>query len=114
MWHARVVRTRTAAAGLAASGHVRVNGTRISVASHAVKAGDVITVALDRTVRVLKVAGFSERRGDAQAGRLLYEDLSPSPVRAGEREPESATRQAGSGRPTKRERRAIDRFTGEQ
>jgi ribosome-associated heat shock protein Hsp15 len=79
-----------------------------------VKAGDVLTVALDRTVRVLKVAGFSERRGDAQAGRSLYEDLSPPPVRAAEREPEPATRQAGSGRPTKRERRAIDRFTGDQ
>lgn len=78
------------------------------------KAGDVLTIALDRTVRVLKVAGFSERRGDAQAGRLLYEDLSPPPVRSAEREPEAAARPAGRGRPTKRERRAIDRFTGEQ
>jgi ribosome-associated heat shock protein Hsp15 len=78
------------------------------------KAGDVITVALDRTVRVLKVAGFSERRGDAQAGRALYEDLSPPPVRVAEREREPAARPSGSGRPTKRERRAIDRFTGEQ
>jgi ribosome-associated heat shock protein Hsp15 len=114
MWHARVVRTRAASAGLAGSGYVRVNGARISAASHAVKAGDVITVALDRTVRVLKVAGFSERRGDAQAGRLLYEDLTPPPVSVAEREPEAAARAAGSGRPTKRERRAIDRFTGEQ
>jgi ribosome-associated heat shock protein Hsp15 len=113
LWHARVVRTRSAAAALAGSGHVRVNSARISAASHAVKVGDVVTVALDRTVRVLKVAGFSERRGDAQAGRLLYEDLSP-PVRAVEREPEAAARPPGSGRPTKRERRAIDRFTGEQ
>src|SRR5262245_61052142 len=113
LWHARVVRTRSAAAGLAGSGHVRVNGARISAASHAVKAGDVVTVALDRTVRVLKVAGFSERRGDAQAGRALYEDLSPPPVRPADREPEPGARPSGSGRPTKRERRAIDRFTGE-
>ena len=114
LWHARVVRTRSAAAALAGSGHVRVNGARISAASHAVKARDVITVALDRTVRVLKVAGFSERRGDAQAGRALYEDLSPPPVPPAKREREPAVRQAGSGRPTKRERRAIDRFTSEQ
>jgi ribosome-associated heat shock protein Hsp15 len=79
-----------------------------------VKAGDVLTVALDRTVRILKVAAFCERRGDAQAGRALYEDLSPPPVPVAEREPEPAGRQLGSGRPTKRERRAIDRFTGEQ
>jgi ribosome-associated heat shock protein Hsp15 len=35
----------------------------------------VLTIALDRTVRVLKVAGFSERRGDATAARVLYDDL---------------------------------------
>jgi ribosome-associated heat shock protein Hsp15 len=40
-----------------------------------VKPGDVLTIALDRTVRVLKVIGFSERRGDADAARVLYEDL---------------------------------------
>jgi ribosome-associated heat shock protein Hsp15 len=113
LWHARVVRTRSAAAALAGSGHVRVNGARISAASHAVKAGDVLTVALDRTVRVLKVAAFSERRGDAQAGRALYEDLSPPPVRRSEREPEPAARPFGSGRPTKRERREIDRLRGQ-
>ena len=42
---------------------------------HAVKLGDVLTVGLDNSVRVLKVAGFSERRGDAAAARVLYEDL---------------------------------------
>jgi ribosome-associated heat shock protein Hsp15 len=40
-----------------------------------VKAGDVLTVGLDRTVRVLRVVGFAERRGDAAAARVLYEDL---------------------------------------
>ena len=109
LWHARVVRTRSAAAGLANSGHVRVNGTRIDAASRAVKLGDVITIALDRVVRVLKVAGFSERRGDAEAARPLYEDLTvaePAP------KPEEAApaRDAGAGRPTKRERRALDRL----
>ena len=42
---------------------------------HAVKVGDVLTIGLDRSVRVLKVVGFSERRGDAAAARVLYEDL---------------------------------------
>jgi ribosome-associated heat shock protein Hsp15 len=40
-----------------------------------VKTGDVLTIALDRTVRILKVTGFSERRGDAAAARVLYDDL---------------------------------------
>jgi ribosome-associated heat shock protein Hsp15 len=111
LWHARVVRTRTAAAALAESGHVRVNGQRIDAASRAVKAGDVVTVALDRAVRVLKVLGFAERRGDADAARVLVEDLTPALDHP--REPVSpapAVREPGAGRPTKRERRAIDRL----
>ena len=53
LWHARVVRTRSQAAALAAAGYVRVNGQRIDAPSRAVRAGDVVTVALDRAVRVL-------------------------------------------------------------
>ena len=90
---------------------MRLDGERVSAASRAVKAGDVVTVALDRTVRIMKVTGFAERRGDADAARLLYEDLTPiSPAAA--REPPAAERDAGSGRPTKQERRAIDRLLG--
>lgn len=105
LWHARVVRARSAAAALAACGHVRVNGQRIDAASRAVKPGDVVTVALDRTVRVMKVLGFADRRGGAEAARVLYEDLSaPAP------EPAAAAveRDPGSGRPTKRDRRRLD------
>jgi ribosome-associated heat shock protein Hsp15 len=113
LWHARVVRTRSAAAALAASGHVRLNSQRIDAASRTVRAGDVVTVALDRTVRVLKVLSFAERRGPADDARILYEDLSPAPARSGSRDGPVAERDPGAGRPTKRERRAIDRLTGE-
>ena len=76
LWHARLVRTRSAAAALASAGHVRVNGTRIDAPSRLVRTGDVITVALDRTVRVLKVRGFAERRGAAERRQVLYEELT--------------------------------------
>ncbi len=76
LWHARIVRTRDAAAALAGSGYVRVNGTRIDAPSRMVRTGDVITVALERRVRVLKVRGFVERRGPAGARQMLYEDLT--------------------------------------
>jgi len=75
LWHARVVKARTSAAALIEAGHVRINGLREKAPGHSVKSGDVLTVALDNTVRVLKVVGFSERRGDATAARVLYEDL---------------------------------------
>src|SRR3982751_707523 len=81
LWHARVVRTRSAAAALVASGHVRINGARNNATSRAVKAGALITIALDRGVRVLKVVSFAERRGDAPSASVLYEDLS-EPVAA--------------------------------
>ena len=75
LWHARVVKARTSAAALVAQGHVRINGVREQSPGHGVKAGDVLTIGLDRGVRVLKVIGFSDRRGDAQAARVLYDDL---------------------------------------
>jgi ribosome-associated heat shock protein Hsp15 len=75
LWHARVVKARSSAAALVEAGHVRINGVREKAPGHAVKAGDVLTVGLDRTVRVLKVIGFTERRGDASAARALYDDL---------------------------------------
>jgi ribosome-associated heat shock protein Hsp15 len=75
LWHARVVKARTSAAELVEAGHVRINGVREKSPGHQVKLGDVVTVGLDNSVRVLKVAGFSERRGDASAARVLYEDL---------------------------------------
>jgi ribosome-associated heat shock protein Hsp15 len=75
LWHARMVRTRGDAAALATAGFVRVNGKRMTAASHLVRIGDVITLALDRSVRVLRVEGICERRGNASAARVLYRDL---------------------------------------
>jgi ribosome-associated heat shock protein Hsp15 len=108
LWHARVVRTRTLAAKLAASGHVRINGRRIDAPGRALKVGDVLTIATLGGARVLRVVAFAERRGGSAEARGLYDDLSPSrPQRGPVAQP---VRPAGSGRPTKRERRALDRL----
>ena len=71
-----MVKARTSAAELVEKGRVRINGTRETSPGHAVKIGDVLTIALDRTVRVLKIIAFNERRGDAASARVLYEELS--------------------------------------
>jgi ribosome-associated heat shock protein Hsp15 len=111
LWHARVVRTRSAAAALTVSGHVRVNGERVTAPSRLLRTEDILTIALDRSVRVLKVAGFAERRGGAEAGRALYIELTADKPNAGLAvTPPVAPRAAGAGRPTKRERRAIERL----
>ena len=110
LWHARVVRTRSAAAALADAGLVRVNAARVDSSSRPVRPGDVVTIALDRHVRVLKVKGFTERRGSADIARALFDDLTPRPDPV--RQPDVAIREEGSGRPTKRERRETDRLQG--
>jgi len=78
LWFARVARTRVLAAELAASGHVRVNGQRVAAAAKLVRRGDVLTIALNRRVLVLKVLEAAERRGAYVNARLLYEDLAPA------------------------------------
>ena len=111
LWHARVVRTRSAAAALVDGGLVRINSERVEQASRLVRPDDVLTIALDRNVRILKVAGFAERRGSATLARVLFEDLTPAaaPQPA---DPLSGSRDEGAGRPTKRERREINRLLG--
>ena len=112
LWHARVVRTRSAAAELVTSGLVRLNRERVTAPSRLVRVQDVITIALDRQVRIMKVVNFAERRGGAEDGRVLYDDLTPPPPPRDEFA-RVAAREAGSGRPTKRDRRAIDRMLDE-
>ena len=109
LWNARVVRTRVLAARLAASGHVRVNGQRIDAPGRALRVGDVLTIALAARVKVLRVLAFAERRGGYEQAKQLYDDLSPvsEPTPP---PPGSPRRDPGSGRPTKRERRALERL----
>lgn len=109
LWFARVVKTRSAAAALCEDGSVRLNGARVDQAHKPVKVGDVLTVALHGRVKVLKVIDLAERRGPYSDAQHLYEDLSPEPPRFDPPSP-VAERDAGSGRPTKADRRSLDRL----
>ena len=79
LWFARMARTRSAAARLVADGHVRVNSQRIVQPAKAVKTGDVLTIALERDVRLLRIAAVGARRGPFEEARRLYEDLADGP-----------------------------------
>ena len=57
------------------------------------------------------MVGYAERRGSADTAKALFEDLTPTPAPKPERPP-SGTREEGAGRPTKRDRRQIDRLQG--
>lgn len=114
LFFARVVKSRSLAAKLSQAGRVRVNRAKIDQAAHAIRAGDVLTINLDRRVLVYKVLETGERRGPAAEAQRLYEDLTP-PAPAAERQPvpPPPLRERGAGRPTKRERRKLDRWREE-
>lgn len=76
LWFARMARTRGAAAALVSAGHVRVNGRRVDQPGRAVGPGDVLTVSLERAVRVLRIVALAPRRGPYEEARRLYEDLT--------------------------------------
>jgi len=91
-----------------------VNRDKIASASKSIKSGDVLTIALERRVLVLKVVALGSRRGPYEEARKLYEDLSPPPPpKEAPPPPAPGQREAGSGRPTKRDRRKLDAFRGE-
>ena len=113
LWYARVTKSRSLAQKLATSGHVRINKDKISSASKSVRVGDVLTIALERKILVLKIAALGSRRGPYEEARTLYEDLSPPAPPRKQPPPAPAQREAGAGRPTKRDRRKMDAFRGE-
>lgn len=111
LWHGRIFKTRSLAAAFAASGKLRINGNRAEKASAAVGPGDVLTFALGGRVRVLEIAGIAMRRGPYKDAIILFEDLSPPPLEKSA--PDSVRAPAppkGEGRPTKRNRRVLDRW----
>ncbi|CAN7165479.1 RNA-binding S4 domain-containing protein [Mesorhizobium sp. LjNodule214] len=115
LFFSRAVKSRSLAAKLVVAGRVRINRDKAAQASDLVKPGDVLTITLERRIFVWKVLETGVRRGPAEEARLLYEDMSPPPAPKGEAVPDAipALRDAGSGRPTKKERRQTDRLIGE-
>jgi ribosome-associated heat shock protein Hsp15 len=75
LWFARVTKTRTRAARLVTDGHVRLNARRIETPATAVGPGDVLTIALERQVRVLEVVAAGKRRGACPEAAQLFKDL---------------------------------------
>jgi ribosome-associated heat shock protein Hsp15 len=112
LWHARFFKTRVIAAEIAASGRVRVNGQMVEKPGYGLKLGDVLTFPQGELVRVVKIVAVAERRGPASEAQKLYEDLDPPPPRTA-RTPEPppiSEREKRAGRPTKKDRRDLEKW----
>ena len=110
LWSVRVVKTRSAATDACKGGHVRVNGTPAKP-STAIGVGDRVETRVHDRDRVLEVAKVIDKRVGAPIAAECYVDHSPAPEPS-ERVAPVFHRPRGSGRPTKRERRQLDRFRG--
>ncbi|MBV1701173.1 MAG: RNA-binding S4 domain-containing protein [Hyphomicrobiales bacterium] len=108
LWFARCVKSRTLAARLVSAGHVRVNSQRVDAPAHLVAIGDHLTIALERHTLLWEVLGIGTRRGPYPEAAKLYKDETPAPT--DQTSPPALQRDPGSGRPTKKQRRAIERF----
>ena len=108
LWAARCFKTRTAASEACDGGHVKVNGTTARAAQK-VRPGDEVEALSPAGRRVLRVRGTAERRGSPAVAASLFDDLKPIV-----REPRDPFFEVerGAGRPSKRDRRAIDRLKG--
>lgn len=115
-WAARFYKTRSLATQAIEHGQIKLNGARVKPARE-VKAGDRLEVQLGEAGWTLTVRALSTRRGPAPVAQALYEEDPASQARrrqqAGERKLTASPAAAIKGRPTKRDRRQIHRFTGE-
>lgn len=110
LWGIRVFKTRSAATAASRAGHVKVNGDRAK-AAQTVKPGDEVRVRIAGFDRVLIVRQTLAKRVGAPAAAEAYTDISP-PLPSPETVGAGPRRDRGAGRPTKRERREIDRLLG--
>ena len=106
LWQARFFKSRSLAVDCASAGHVRVNGVPVNKPARAVGEGDVLTFSQGSRVRVVRVLAPGTRRGPASEAQMLYEELSPKPA---EQAAPPIRRMEGNARPTKKDRRKLDR-----
>jgi ribosome-associated heat shock protein Hsp15 len=109
LWAVRVFKTRSLATDACRGGHVKVNGTSAKPAT-TVKVGDRVEAFVHDRQRILEVVAIIDKRASATVAAGCVLDSSPPPPAREERLVPLFSRSAGTGRPTKRDRRALDRF----
>jgi ribosome-associated heat shock protein Hsp15 len=113
LWAARFFKTRSLASDAVEGGKVHLNGVRVKPAK-TINLGDMLEIRIGSFRHVVAVCGLSGRRGPASEAAKLYEETAESHAA---REELAAQMKASpgedhQGRPTKRDRRLIHRFTG--
>jgi ribosome-associated heat shock protein Hsp15 len=118
LWSARFYKTRSLAAEEVDKGRVHLNGHAVKPA-HDIKPGDTLALRQGPVLREVQVLGLSMQRGAAPVAQALYEESADSIEKrllaAEQRRLHSEPAQSiEHGRPTKRDRRSIDKSWGER
>lgn len=112
LWCARFFKTRSLAAKAASDGNIRLTRNdqtiRISKAAYNIQAEDTLAFTRGERLLIVKILCCATRRGPAIEAQTLYEDLSPPPPPKPEKTIKPFERESGAGRPTKKDRRALD------
>ncbi len=115
LWAARFYKTRTLAQQALEGGKVKLNGERVKPAKD-MRAGDRIDMHIAMQDWTLRVLQLSDKRGPAPVAQSLYQETSESVARRAEQSAlrklaaEPSLERSGRGRPTKRERRELERW----
>lgn len=110
LWAVRVYKTRSSATAGCRAGHVRVGGDRAK-AAQSVRVGDEVRIRIHGFDRILTVQKLLVKRVSAAEAALCFTDLTPAPLPR-EAMPIAPRRDRGAGRPTKRDRRELERLRG--
>ncbi len=112
LWHVRAFKSRTLATDACNGGKVKLNERSVKPA-HEVSVGDTVQFRNTAGLKIFKVAMLIERRVSPEVAKTCYEDLSPPPEK-NEKLPSAfykyPKRERGAGRPTKKERRDMDKW----
>ena len=108
LWYARFLKSRTSASKLCSAGSVRINSQRTLKAHSLVRVGDVLTFPQGNKIRVVRIMQLGKRRGPATEAEELYSELGST-----ETQKELIKKHPGR-RPTKKDRRDIERFKNPQ
>lgn len=111
LWFARLCKTRTLAQSMIEDGRVTVNGDKVRKANRLIRIGDTIEVVVGPVERTIEVMALGERRGPASEAVLLYIEQRPPRSLGLDDKQVPFHRPRGAGRPTKRDRRALDRLS---
>ena len=110
MWAVRLIKTRAAATAACRAGHTTVRGERAKAAT-AVRIGDEVRLRVDGFEKIVVVKRLVAKRVGAAVAAECLTDLTPPPPEKVDR-PLDVMRDRGAGRPTKRERRDIEKLRG--